>query len=67
MEISDNWYLYQTKEKGGLESLPETGQWSSVDKTRIGREMDMNNQDPGVISDDEDDLVQQAKLQHFKY
>jgi Rab11 family-interacting protein 1/2/5 len=55
--------LKLTKEKGGLESLPETGQWSSVDKTRMGREMDMNNQDPGVISDDEDDLIQRFSYQ----
>ena len=43
----------QNKEKSGLESLPETGQWNSFDKIRIQREVD--NQDPGVNSDDEDD------------
>jgi len=47
--------LKLNKEKGGLESLPETGQWNSVDKTRVKREQEVDNQDPGVNSDDEDD------------
>ena len=44
----------QNKEKGGLESLPETGQWNN-DKMRVKREQEIDNQDPGVNSDDEDD------------
>ena len=37
--------------------MPETRQWNGGDKTRIGGEIDMNNEDPGVNSDDEDDMV----------
>ena len=39
--------------------MPETRQWNVGDKTRIGGEIDMNmnNEDPGVNSDDEDDMV----------
>ena len=37
-KLLSNWWLYQNKEKGGLESLQE-----------------VDNQDPGVNSDDEDD------------
>ena len=39
-----------------LESLPETGQWNSGDKTRIESVEGINNEDPGVNSDDEDDV-----------
>ena len=49
-------YLSQKKDKGGLESLPETGQWSSGDKTRIESVEGVNNEDPGVNSDDEEDV-----------
>ena len=49
-------YLSQNKDKGGLESLPETGQWNSGDKTRIESAEGINNEDPGVNSDDEDDV-----------
>ena len=45
----------QNKEKGGLESLPESRQLNSVDKMRVKSEQEVNNQDPGVNSDDEDD------------
>ena len=51
-------YFYQNKDKGDLESLPETGQWSSGDKTRIESVEGVNNEDPGVNSDDEDDVPQ---------
>ena len=40
----------QNKEKFGLESLQETGQWNNEQ-----REQEVDNQDPGVNSDDEDD------------
>ena len=49
--------------------MPETRQWNVGDKTRIGGEIDMNNEDPGVNSDDEDDVVHLPYLviqpQHF--
>ena len=51
-------YLSQNKDKGGLESLPETGQWNSGDKTRIESVEGINNEDPGVNSDDEEDVPQ---------
>jgi hypothetical protein len=38
--------------------LPETGQWNSGDKTRIESVEGINNEDPGVNSDDEDDVPQ---------
>jgi len=50
--------LKLNKEKGVLDSLPETRQWNVGDKTRIGGEIDMNNEDPGVNSDDEDDMIE---------
>lgn len=50
--------LKLNKEKKVLDSLPETGPWSGGDKTTMGREIDMNNQDPGVNSDDEDDMIE---------
>jgi len=37
-----------------LESLPEIVHWNSNDKTRIQREQERDNQDPGVNSDEED-------------
>ena len=37
--------------------MPETGQWNSFDKTRLDREPDDDNQDPGVNSDDENDQL----------
>ena len=49
-------YLSQNKDKGGLESLPETGQWNSGDKTRIESVQGVNNEDPSVNADDEDDV-----------
>ena len=51
-------YLSQNKDKGGLESLPETGQWNRGDKTRIESVEGINNEDPGVNSDDEEDVPQ---------
>eukprot|EP00092_Neocalanus_flemingeri_P029800 GFUD01032354.1.p1 GENE.GFUD01032354.1~~GFUD01032354.1.p1 ORF type:complete len:264 (+),score=87.43 GFUD01032354.1:41-793(+) len=50
--------LKLNKEKSELESLPESGQWNSADKTRIQRELDLDNQDPGVNSDNEDDELE---------
>ena len=50
-------YLYQNKDKGGLESLPETEQSNSGDKTRIESMQGVNNEDPGVNSDDEEDVL----------
>jgi len=50
--------LKLNKEKKVLDSLPETGPWSGGDMTTMGREIDMNNQDPGVNSDDEDDMIE---------
>eukprot|EP00092_Neocalanus_flemingeri_P003034 GFUD01003243.1.p1 GENE.GFUD01003243.1~~GFUD01003243.1.p1 ORF type:complete len:560 (+),score=162.20 GFUD01003243.1:269-1948(+) len=49
--------LKLNKEKGGLESLPETEQWSRIDKTGIEWEQEIDNEDPGVNSEDEDDEV----------
>ena len=46
--------LLLNKEKSGLESLPETKPKTSFYKTRIPREQEGENQDPGVNSDDED-------------
>jgi len=56
--------LKLNKEKGGLASLPETGQWNSSDKTRIEWEEGMNNEDPGVNSDDEEDVPQIERFTH---
>ena len=50
--------MYQNNDKGGLESLHETGQWNSGDKTRIESVQGVNNEDPGVNSDDEEDVPQ---------
>eukprot|EP00092_Neocalanus_flemingeri_P034882 GFUD01037957.1.p1 GENE.GFUD01037957.1~~GFUD01037957.1.p1 ORF type:complete len:562 (-),score=174.41 GFUD01037957.1:111-1796(-) len=47
--------LKLNNEKGGLESLPETEQWSRIDKTGIEWEQEIDNEDPGVNSEDEDD------------
>ena len=38
--------------------MPETGQWNSGDKTRIESVQGVNNEDPGVNSDDEEDVPQ---------
>ena len=46
----------QNKDRGGLDSLPESSQWSSdmFDDHGDG----FHNEDPGVNSDDEDDMFQ---------
>ena len=41
--------------------MPETGQWYRGDTTRTESVERVNNEDPGVNSDDEDD-VQQVTL-----
>jgi len=48
--------LKSNKDKGGLEALPETGQWNNGDKPRLESVQGVNNEDPGVNSDDEDDV-----------
>lgn len=46
-----------------LESLPEIVHWNSNDKTRIQREQERDNQDPGVNSDEEDGQLENISLQ----
>jgi len=50
------------KDRGGLESLPESSQWTNtVFETHDGG---LHNEDPGVNSDDEDDMFQFDTLSH---
>ena len=48
--------FFKNKDRGGLDSLPEAQQWSrgSFDNFRGG----FQNEDPGVNSEDEDDMFQ---------
>jgi len=48
--------LKLNKDKGGLDSLPETQQWNRVMLDNAGASFP--NEDPGVNSDDEDDMFQ---------
>jgi len=48
--------LKLNKDRGGLDSLPETQQWNRVMMDGVGASFP--NEDPGVNSDDEDDMFQ---------
>ena len=46
----------QNKDRAGLASLPESSQWG--DETFDSQGDGFHNEDPGVNSDDEDDMFQ---------
>ena len=46
----------QNKDKAGLASLPESSQWG--DEIFDSQGHGLHNEDPGVNSDDEDDMFQ---------
>jgi len=54
--------LKLNKDRSGLESLPESSQWTNTVFGSHGG--DLNNEDPGVNSDDEDDMFQFDTLSH---
>jgi len=54
--------LNKDKDRGGLDSLPETEQWNRVMFDNAGT--GFQNEDPGVNSDEEDDMFQFDTLSH---
>lgn len=56
--------LRQVKESEPLEDLPESRQWSTLDSRTTRGFKDDGNYDPGVNSDDEDDMFKFEELSH---